>query len=299
MNDFSQNDKLIIRLPNWIGDALMTYPMLLALKHFKYNFVCLGHPWAASLFGAAGFEVVSSSQVKKISWTYKFFKDNYFDKGIICPKTFSANFPAKFSGLATTGYHFLANNRITYRESAHTVENYFDLARDFLSSETCVEHFDSKVPVSKSNLDSARQIIDNVILSNYIVICPYATNLHKGHNKEWPFWSELCGKIHNYKIVALVAPQDLNRCKRELPNSILSLSEDLPIAGAIMREAKIVLANDSGAMHLASFFGGNTLGLFGVTNAQKTRPWYGDYLIGGNGDFPDVDDVIAEIEKLS
>ena len=165
--------------------------------------------------------------------------------------------------------------------------------------ETCVEHFASKVPVSKPNLECARQIIDNMILSNYIVICPYATNLHKGHNKEWPFWSELCEKIRNYKIVALVTPQDLNRCKKELPNSILSLSEDLPIAGAIMREAKIVLANDSGAMHLASFFGGKTLGLFGVTNAQKTRPWYGDYLIGANGHFPNVDDVIAEIEKLS
>jgi len=61
----------------------------------------------------------------------------------------------------------------------------------------------------------------------------------------------------------------------------------------------MVLANDSGAMHLASFFGANVLGLFGVTNIEKTRPWYGDYLIGATGNFPGVGDVIAEIDKLS
>ena len=56
MNDLSQSGKLLVRLPNWIGDALMAYPMLLALEEFKFNVVCVGHPWAEVLFEAIGFE---------------------------------------------------------------------------------------------------------------------------------------------------------------------------------------------------------------------------------------------------
>ena len=299
MNNLSQADKLLVRLPNWIGDALMAYPMLLALEKFKFNVVCVGHPWAEVLFEAIGFDVVSSHKIKKTRWLYNFCKDGDFDKAIVCPKTFSATFPIRLSGISTAGYHFLSDYRITYRKSVHTVENYFDLAKHFLPREVSAKDFTDKVPLAKSKLDSARQIIDGVIGLDYIVICPYATNLHKGQNKEWPFWREFCKRINDFKVVALVAPQDLNRCKNEFPESVLVLSEDLPIAGAVMREAKMVLANDSGAMHLASFFGANVLGLFGVTNIEKTRPWDGDYLIGATGNFPGVGDVIAEIDKLS
>ena len=49
-----QEDKeeinLAVRLPNWIGDALMTFPMLKALEKAGIDFTCIGHPWVQDLF---------------------------------------------------------------------------------------------------------------------------------------------------------------------------------------------------------------------------------------------------------
>ena len=62
-----------------------------------------------------------------------------------------------------------------------------------------------------------------------------------------------------------------------------------------MREAKFVLANDSGAMHLASFFGANVIGLFGATEINKTRPWYGGYKVGDGNKFISVSQLLEEL----
>uniref|UniRef100_A0A6C0EI74 Glycosyltransferase n=1 Tax=viral metagenome TaxID=1070528 RepID=A0A6C0EI74_9ZZZZ len=63
-----------------------------------------------------------------------------------------------------------------------------------------------------------------------------------------------------------------------------------------MTKAKYVLANDSGAMHLASFFGANVIGLFGITDIDKTRPWYGKYIVGNNGYFPEIKSIIQLLD---
>ena len=62
-----------------------------------------------------------------------------------------------------------------------------------------------------------------------------------------------------------------------------------------MLKANFVLANDSGAMHLASFFGGKVIGLFGATEIAKTRPWYGAYKTGEKNSFITVKDLLKEI----
>jgi ADP-heptose:LPS heptosyltransferase len=64
-----------------------------------------------------------------------------------------------------------------------------------------------------------------------------------------------------------------------------------------MTKAKYVLANDSGAMHLASFFGANVIGLFGITDIGKTRPWYGRYIVGNNNNFIDLNILVNYLLK--
>ena len=123
------------------------------------------------------------------------------------------------------------------------------------------------------------------------MICPYATNLHKGRNKEWPFWRDFCTEYKEAKIVAVVSESDYMRCRNDFPE-ILVLSNTLAISAYIMREAKFVLANDSGAMHLASFFGANIIGLFGATEINKTRPWFGSVQVGTDGGFISVQNLL-------
>ena len=290
----NQDSTLIVRLPNWIGDALMTYPMLLALQSRGVNFVCLGHPWAKALFSGTDINVVTSAEVKNSKWCYRFYRDHNFDHGILCPRTLSTVAPMRLALVYTIGYHFLSSKRLDYNDNFHTVENYFDLAKGFLQEDLDVSDFSSFIPIDKKSIATGKKLLEEKIKGDYIVICPYATNLHKGRNKEWPFWRDFCAKYKGVKIVAVVSESDYERCRNDF-REILVLSNTLSVSAYVMREAKFVLANDSGAMHLASFFGADVIGLFGATEINKTRPWYGSYKVGADNEFISVQNLLEAL----
>ena len=296
MKSTLNKETLVIRLPNWIGDTLMAYPMLIALKRAGIDFICLGHTWAEDLFSGTEIEVYTSDHVKVSRWCFKFYKAHGFEKGLLCPNSLSTVVPMRLAGINTVGYHSFSSLKLHYNETVHTVENYFDLAKPFIQNRVELSEILDKITIHKSSVQQGEKLIQERINSEYIVICPYATNLHKGKNKEWPFWQEFCEKYKGDKIVALVSKEDYARCQIEFPNIII-LSTGLSISGYIMRQAKFVLANDSGAMHLASFFGANIIGLFGATEINKTRPWYGDYIVGSNDTFIEVDALITNLKE--
>ena len=290
-----QKIKLAVRLPNWIGDALMTFPMLKALEKSGIDFTCIGHPWAKDLFSGENFNIIVSSDVKKVKWAYRAYRQHKFNYGIACPNTFSATLPMRLSGLKTIGYHRMAGLRLKYDDSLHTVENYFELGRPFLNEISDARSIQDKISVHPDSEAESSRIIKERIGTEYIVVCPYASNLHKGENKEWPYWQSFCEKFNEYKMVALVSSADKERCKKEF-SQMMVMSSKLSVTAAIMKNAQAVIANDSGAMHLASFYGAPIIGLFGVTEIAKTRPWYGKYLIGKNQEFISQEDLVKVLK---
>ena len=293
-----RSDELIIRLPNHLGDTLMTFPMLMSLQKSGFDFTCLGHPLAKDLFSGTDFKIVASSEIKNPRWCFNFYKQNNFSQGMLCTNTFRTVIPMRLAGLKPVGYHMLSSNRLNYDNSLHTVENYFELGRFFTKSQIKVEEISETIPISESNIEIGKKLVSEKIGTEYIVICPYATNLHKGKNKEWPHWQEFYKKIKKYNIVALVSGDDLERCKHEFPGTNI-LSYGLALTAYIMQNAKYVLANDSGPMHIASFFGAKTIGLLGVTEIKKTRPWYGEYLVGENDGFISADKLLEKLDQKS
>ena len=289
-----QKINLAVRLPNWIGDALMTFPMLKALEKAGIDFTCIGHPWAQDLFSGENFKIIVSSDVKKVKWAHRTYRAYKFNYGIACPNTFSATLPMRLAGLKTIGYHWLSGSRPKYAKDLHTVENYFELGCPFLDEIMNAGSVEDKIGIHTDSVANSLRII-NEIGTPYIVVCPYASNLHKGENKEWPYWASFCEKFDKYKIVALVSPSDEARCKKEFPN-IMVMTSKLSVTGAIMKNSQCVIANDSGAMHLASFYGANVIGLFGVTEIHKTKPWYGRYLIGENQEFISQEELIKALK---
>ena len=291
-----RSDEIIIRLPNHLGDTLMTFPMLMSLQKSGFDFTCLGHPLAKDLFSGTDFKIVASAEIKNPSWCFNFYKQNNFSQGMLCTNTFRTVIPMRLAGLKPVGYHMLSCNTLNYDNSLHTVENYFELGRFFTKSKIKVEEISETIPISESNIEIGKKLVSEKIGTEYIVISPYATNLHKGKNKEWPYWQEFCKKIKKYNVVALVSNDDLERCKHEFPD-INILSYGLALTAYIMQNARYVLANDSGPMHIASFFGAKTIGLLGVTEIKKTRPWYGEYLVGENDGFISTDKLLEKLDQ--
>lgn len=288
------NENLIIRLPNWIGDTLMTYPMLLLLQKSKIDFVCIGQPWVSDLFSGTEIKIVPDSMCKSIRWCYRYYIKNKFNYGLLCTSSLSTAIPMKMAGIHSVGYGHLTSEKVSYDAKKHTVENYFRLGQVFVKNKLSLNDVYESIPLSSEAIAKAEQIIKDYLLEKYIVICPYATNLHKGRNKEWPYWKDFLTKYNEKEIVALVAKNDKQRCKDDFPG-IKIISEKLSVTAQIMRKAQMVITNDSGPMHLATFFGAHVIGLLGATDLEKTKPWNGEFIVGKNGGFASVDEVIEKI----
>ena len=168
--------------------------MLKALEKAGIDFTCIGHPWAQDLFSGEKFKIIVSSDVKKVKWAHRTYRAHKFNYGIACPNTFSATLPMRLSGLKTIGYHWLSGLRPKYGNALHTVENYFELGCPFLDEISDASTIEDKITVHPDSTDESIRII-NQIGRPYIVVCPYASNLHKGENKEWPYWESFCHKF--------------------------------------------------------------------------------------------------------
>ncbi len=101
--------------------------------------------------------------------------------------------------------------------------------------------------------------------------------------KRWPEASfvEVCDRLVEQTGVKIVFVGDHNdvpvaeRVSRGMKRPSLDLSgkTTLPQLAAILRRASLVLANDSGVMHMASYLNIPTLALFGPTDPNQYGPW--------------------------
>lgn len=85
-------------------------------------------------------------------------------------------------------------------------------------------------------------------------------------------------------FLILWGPEDLEDAQyitRQTKNTILAPETDLMQLAGLISKCNLVIANDSGPMHLSAALGIPTLGLFGPTDPKKHGPYSenGDYVI--------------------
>jgi lipopolysaccharide heptosyltransferase I len=102
-------------------------------------------------------------------------------------------------------------------------------------------------------------------------------------SKNWPVASfvELGRELHermDASLFILGTGAEAAACARlaaELKGRVVNLAGKtvLPQLGGILREMDLVIANDSGPMHMAAAVGASVLALFGPTDALRTGPY--------------------------
>ncbi len=101
-------------------------------------------------------------------------------------------------------------------------------------------------------------------------------------------WVEICESIkekYNAKILVLWGPgdeADATFIKEKLKeNAVLAPDTPLTKMAALIKHCDLILANDSGPMHISAALGKPTLGIFGPTNPEAHGPYspHSDYVI--------------------
>jgi len=297
--------KLSIRLPNWVGDVIMALPAIDALANHGFQLTLYGKPWIHDLLSAYDFPMES---ISSDFWpARKVCCQSDSDIFLLMTNSISSAASVFFSGKKAIGYRtdvrrLFLNRSLPKQSGLHEVE-YFYLLAQFATAEYFKLKWQGSLPqklmlkLKADKYEQARQVLHQAgIDGEFWVICPGAVGLGaENQSKIWPYWRQLSLDLcqAGRTLIACPGPGEEAFFKQVLSPEVTILPGlSLSIYAALIAQASSVIANDSGPMHLAAASQTDVLGIFGVTDPRRTRPWDKKYL-GGITGWPDYQSVLS------
>ena len=278
---FHLNSPLVVRGPNWLGDAVMALAAVRNLKAMvvKDPLTVATPAKLAALWQACPFvdRIIALDQPKSLPTTAHQLQVGKFASAVLLPnslrvasETMLAGIPQRI-GYARGGRRLLLTRAVPVppRNPVRLHQRYY-----YLDLVTALGGPDDDTMPELRKETSAQVAGSRPI----VAICPGA---EYGPAKRWPIAGFLTVAKHflakhNAKIVLLGAEVDAplaHEFAQQLPEAEnragkTSLAEFM----AALASARLALCNDSGAMHVASALGVPTVAIFGSTEPLLTGP---------------------------
>lgn len=281
--------KILIRLPNWLGDVVMSTAFVAAVKQL-YPDAAVDVIIKKELSGIASLipglnkiHVFSKQEFKGLGGVYRFGKSlraEKFDLFFNLPASLSslvlgwATAAKKRIGFKKEGGLFLLTNAYTPPKGMHRVDEYISILEQF-TGKTIVDkkvaipiylenapapnlvivNFNSEASSRRMPLEKAKKLL-NVLINGF----PDVQFGLIGSPKEKPYIDSLIPTNNNrpngYPIVLNYAGKT-----------------NLAQLAGYMASATAILTTDSGPAHLANAVGTPTIVLFGAGNEHNTAPY--------------------------
>jgi len=291
--------RILIIEVNWIGDVLFSTPFIRAVREANpgAHIACLVHPRCVEMLEgnprineiiAYDEEGRHRSLVGKLKLVTA-LRAKRFDTAFILHRSFTKALLAMLAGIPERiGYATKNRARVLTKaidepaDAAHKVEYFLDIARGAGISPNSVSY---EFFINGADRDFIKGFLGENGVSaqdKVVVICP-------GGNwdpKRWPRsnYAALADElIEKYKVKVVVAgakkdvllAEDIKRMMKNSP-VIACGRTTLKQLAALFEVSKLVVANDTGPMHLAVAMKADTIALFGPTSPKLTGPYGGD-----------------------
>ncbi len=280
---------LLVQLPNWLGDAVVATGLLGGLARalpgrdidLFGNAVSLavatGHPGIRRLLPLGGVERSFWAR-----WRAALpLRRSHYAASLTLSPSWTAAFIARQIGarrrvgFAGPGRAVCFSHQVQrpVRGSEHLLEEYERLAAALGVAAGGVE---PQVVVAPAARERAQALTG---AEGYLAVAPAAIY---GPAKRWGVdrFAEAAGRLvadRDWRVVVVGGPGDRQVCAElgsRLGVAAIDLSGRTTIAelAAVLAGASLVLANDSGPMHLAAAVGAPVVGIFGSTEPAWTAP---------------------------
>lgn len=294
---------LIVRLPNWIGDVIMSLPALWHLHAHGYQLKLVGRGWASALLAPCGWTVykLPGTLRERVTLLRQLGHDARehdptFQKRLntlLLTNSFSSALDARLAGLLAVGYrqdargwllrHAHPRPRQPLHESRRFLELAGVLAPDGLPTADTPDTPDTPAPRPLLPVSpQARQQLharlhDHGLIDAdgqplpYVCLVPFATGTLKGANKAWPGFAEL-GATLARQLPVVIAPgpgTETGLARSNFPEAIILADLPLDAYAALLADSQLVIANDTGPGHIAAAVGARLLSVLGPTDAQR------------------------------
>jgi heptosyltransferase-2 len=275
--------------PQWIGDAVMTEPLLRVLAQRGETLSVAAMPWVAPIYRAMPHvdEVIELPFPRGgLHWGARRNLASQwrgrFERAYVGPNSWKSALLPWMAGIPVrVGYHGearlgLLNQRLPNPEKNHRgamVAHYLALAQ--------MQADRSMQPKLDLSLDLLKATLLNfdLKLGAYAVFAPGA---EYGPAKRWPaaYFAELCLRT-GLPVVLLGSAKEAALCDeiaqsihQERPKTAKNLAgkTDLSQAMALIASSQAMLSNDSGLMHVAAAMGVPQVAVFGSSSPLHTPP---------------------------
>ena len=315
-----QPGPLIVRLRNWIGDVLLGLPALQLLHDHGYALQLVGKPWAAELLRGQGWVVHTRpetslrervAQLRGLKQVAAQADAGFArrDNALVLPYSFSSALEMRLAGLRAVGVRHEARGWLLARsepfsQRVHIVESFYELACRFLRLPP-----ESAAPaalrylIDPARANEAREALAAAGLApGFIVLCPFAGGKSERQDKVWPHFAELARRLHaqgHALVVGAGNAAEAQAAGEQFGGLARCLRLPLNAFAAVLQQARLVIANDTGPAHLAAAVGTPLLGVMGPTKPEQWAPWGpGVHIIKRHPEWPPLEPVLARMQAL-
>jgi len=286
-----------VRLPNHLGDACMALPALELLAARCNPITLVGKPWAGALFEGHGWPVV---ELRGDNGAQRVQLRDAFTAGtpiLLLTNSFSTAMDARLArlkpiGFATDGRGLMLHRAVPVAPYAelHMVAYYRALAATLTGAN---ERLPVRITLRISEAARARALTLLAaagVAAPFVVLCPVAIGLHHGKVKAWDGFGRLAAELQarSQCVVAMPGPGETDAVKAAVPSVTILPESDVGTFAAVLAQSALVVANDSGAGHVAAAVNVPLISIFGVTDPTRTQPWGPNVVrVGGAEGWPD------------
>ncbi|HEY7547842.1 MAG TPA: lipopolysaccharide heptosyltransferase II [Blastocatellia bacterium] len=298
--------KVMIRAPNWVGDAVMAVPALREIRRIfdKAHITMVARQWVAGLFDGEGLadELISVTDRRGVAQSISgFFRDarrlrrERFDYAVLLQNAFSAAMTAKAAGARTVvGYptdarRALLDQVIEFEpdhKSKHQVFYYLNIASQIeekLAGASRVDMMqEPRLRVSGEDKKRARLLLARFGIeeeARVVALNPGATNSRAKQWKSERFAgvADLLAERDGFSTIIIGTASDrqaADAVAKEMRSPARVLAGETTIAElkALLARSSLVISNDTGPAHVSAALSIPTVVIFGPTEHVATRP---------------------------
>lgn len=297
--------KILLRAPNWIGDAVMCEPALRGLRLLfpDADITMLAKPVVAELLSAAPelnrmlvYEDKGAHAGITGKWTLAGLLRGYgFDLAVLFQNAFEAAFLAWLAGIpqrygyATDGRVFFLTKPVAVparRQLVHQVEYYWNLLKPLGLSGSAPLPTLCVTAEENHALDARLAALGSDSSDIVIGINPGSTY---GNAKRWlpERFAEVAHRLAEQVgrdagrrvVVAILGAKGEETLAKDIasridgPSVVLSGSTTIRELMTVVKRCRILITNDTGPMHVAAACGVPVVAVFGPTDSRTTAPY--------------------------
>jgi heptosyltransferase II len=271
----------LVIAPQWIGDAVMTEPLLRRLHARGERLTVAALPWVAPVYRAmpqvdAVVELPfrhGGLQLRERRTLGRQLRGQ-FENAYVLPNSLKsallpllAGIPRRVGYLGEARVGLLTHRLKNPKDKPPMVAFY-----SALSGEAGVESDRPSLAVPDAQVDEVLQR-QGLARGGYVVMAPGA---EYGPAKRWPHFAALAAQLDR-PVVLLGSAKEARECeaiRAQAPRQVRNLAGQTSLAEAfaLIAGAGHVVSNDSGLMHVAAAFGAPQVALFGSSSPLHTPP---------------------------